>query len=170
MKPVVTLRRRSPGGCVRGSVTVLARVRAAGRDEGTVSVVLPLLLWFATVVVVVVIDVGAYLVAASRAQALADGAALAAVSASVPGYDGAGPEAEAARVVTAGRGELEACACPVRAEHARVTVSVPVPGLVVPRIGASRVEADASAVLAPPEDLPPGPTRARARWQRLDPQ
>lgn len=128
--------------------------------------VLPLVLWFATVVVIVVIDVGAYLVAASRAQGLADGAALAAVAASVPGYDGVGPEAEAARVVAAGGGELEACTCPARAEHARVTVSVPVPGLVVPRVGASRIEADASAMLAPAEDLVPGPTRERATWRR----
>lgn len=138
----------------------------AGDDEGTASVMLPLLLWFATVVAIVVIDIGAYLVAASRAQGLADGAALAAVAASVPGYEGAGPEAEAARIVAAGGGELEACTCPARVEHARVTVSVAVPGLVVPRVGASRVEADASAMLAPAEELAPGPTRERATWRR----
>jgi hypothetical protein len=138
-------------------------------DDGIVSLTLPLLLWLATVVTVVVIDIGGYLVAASRAQTLADHAALAAVSASVVGAAGGGPTSEATTLAVRGGGRLESCECAPRSEVAHVTVSVPVPGLVVPRLGAGRVAADASAVLAPPDDLPPGPTRERARWSRPPP-
>jgi hypothetical protein len=133
-------------------------------EEGTASVVFPMLLWVATLVAVVTIDIGAYLVAASRAQALADAAALAAVSADVPPTSGTTPTREADRVVQVGGGWLEVCECRPGRERATVTVSVAVPGLIIPTLGASRVAADASAVLAPPQDLVPGPTRQRARW------
>lgn len=139
--------------------------RQLGRDqEGTASLTFPLLLWVASLVAVVTIDIGAYLVAASRAQALADAAALAAVSADVVGADAGTPVGEADRVTHAGDGWLETCECRRGSERASVTVSVRVPGLIIPTLGASRVSADASAVLAPPEDLAPGPTRERARW------
>jgi hypothetical protein len=125
--------------------------------EGGVTLVLPMLLWVATLVAIVTIDMTGYLVAASRAQALADAAALAAVSADVP-FDGAlVPVVEADRVVRAGDGQLERCTCEPGSERAQVTVSVPVPGLVIPRIGASRVAADATAVLAPPVPWDRGP-------------
>jgi hypothetical protein len=134
-------------------------------DAGFASLVLPMLLWVATLVAIVTIDIGAYLVAASRAQALADAAALAAVSADVVGGRGVrSPRTEAERVVRAGDGRLESCTCAPRSEVATASVSVSVPGLVIPRLGASRVTADASAMLAPPADLPPGPTRERAGW------
>lgn len=143
---------------------------SGGGERGTASVVLPLLLWLASLVAIVTIDVGAYLVAAARAQALADAAALAAVSADAPQVRGVTPVAEARRVVAAGDGVLESCDCRQATERATVEVSLPVPGLVIPTLGASRVVAEASAVLAPPEDLPPGPTRDRARWPvPLDP-
>lgn len=146
----------------RGIAT--ARAATGRQQEGAATVVLPLVLWTATLVAVVVIDIGAYFVAASRAQALADAAALAAVSADVVGTRPASPGAEARRVVRAGDGQLEDCACTRGAERATVSVSVAVPGLVIPTLGAARVTAEASAVLAPPDDLPPGPTRERARW------
>jgi Flp pilus assembly protein TadG len=129
----------------------------AGSDEGGVTLVLPMLLWVATLVAIVTIDIAGYLVAASRAQALADAAALAAVSADVA-LDGAlVPVDEADRVVRAGDGQLEVCTCEPGSERARVTVSVPVPGLVIPRFGATRVAADATAVLAPPLPWDHGP-------------
>lgn len=140
-----------------------ARLRAA---DGTASLVLPMMLWVATLVGIAIIDIGAYLVAASRAQALADGAALAAVSADAPTVSGQIPSTQAERVAHAGDGQLVECRCLAGRERATVTVSVPVPGLVLPTLGASRVAADASAVLAPPDDLPPGPTRERAGWPR----
>jgi hypothetical protein len=131
---------------------------------------LPMMLWVATLVAIVIIDIGAYLVAAARAQSLADGAALAAVSTDVPGGRGQIPYTEAERVAHAGGGRLEECRCIGGRERATVTVSVAVPGLVLPTLGASRVAADASAILAPPDDLAPGPTRERARWPLpLDP-
>ena len=138
---------------------------AADRDEqGTASLVLPMVLWVATLVAIVIIDIGAYLVAAARAQSLADAAALAAVSADAPTSTGQIPYAQAERVTQAGDGLLVECRCLPGRERATVTVSVPVPGLLIPTFGASRVVADASAILAPPGDLAPGPTRERARW------
>jgi hypothetical protein len=126
-------------------------------DEGGVTLVLPMLLWVATLVAIVAIDIAGYLVAASRAQALADAAALAAVSADVHFDTGLVPVAEADRVTRAGDGQLEVCTCGPGSERAQVTVSVPVPGLVIPRFGASRVAADASAVLAEPLPWERGP-------------
>jgi hypothetical protein len=137
---------------------VAGRGGSGGIDaEGGVTLVLPMLLWVATLVAIVAIDIAGYLVAASRAQALADATALAAVSADVP-LDGALlPVVEADRVVRAGDGQLEVCTCEPGSERAQVTVSVPVPGLVIPRFGASRVAADATAVLAPPLPRERGP-------------
>jgi hypothetical protein len=133
-------------------------------ERGVATLVLPVLLWLASLVTVFAIDATAYFVAASRAQQLADAAALAAIGADVESDARGDPRVVAARLVEAGDGRLEQCACRVGQDVARVTVSVAVPGLVMPRLGASRVAADAAAVLAPPEDLAPGPTRERARW------
>lgn len=144
-------------------------VRRRDGEGGFVSLTLPMLLWLATVVAIVVIDLGGYLVAASRAQTLADNAALAAVSTSVVGAAGGAPGSEARALVERGGGRLEACRCPPRGEAADVIVSVPIPGLVMPSLGAGRMQAEASAVLAPPDDLPPGPTRDRARWRWHEP-
>jgi hypothetical protein len=126
-------------------------------DAGGVTLVLPMLLWVATLVAIVAIDIAGYLVAASRAQALADAAALAAVSADVPLTGASLPVAEADLVVRAGNGQLEVCTCEPGSEQAQVTVSVTVPGLVIPRLGATRVAADASAVLAEPLPWERGP-------------
>ena len=135
-------------------------------EAGFATVVLPMVLWTATLVAIVSIDIGAYLVAASRAQALADAAALAAVSEYVVGAVGGSPREAAADVVTAGEGELVGCSCVAGREVASVGVSVEVPGLVIPTLGARRVIAVAQAMLAPPEGTAPGPTRRRAAWVR----
>ena len=103
---------------------------------------LPLLLWTAVVATVVTVDVTGYLVAASRAQAAADAAALAAAA------DVRGPRAAATRVVAAAGASLERCDC--GGGRAEVAVGVPVPGIVVPRLGARRVVATARAGLVRP--------------------
>lgn len=115
-------------------------------EAGTATLVLPMLVWLATLVALFAIDLGAYLVAASRAQALADAAVLAAVGAGVEG-SGRSPSASAARVVAAGGGRLERCDC--GGSGSGVVVSVPVPGLIVPRLGAGRVSARSEARLVP---------------------
>jgi hypothetical protein len=107
--------------------------------------VLPLLLWTTLIAAVVVVDLTAYLVAAARAQQLADASALSAVS---PGVRG--PRMDAEELVAAGGGFLEACDCPEGSGRAAVVVSVPVPGLIVPALGAGRVEATAGAELVWP--------------------
>jgi hypothetical protein len=106
---------------------------------------LPLVLWTAVLSAVVILDLSGYLVAAARAQTLADAAALAAVA-----DDVRGARAAAARVVEAGGGSLDHCGCPDGSGRAQVVVSVPVPGLVIPSLGASRVEATAAAELVRP--------------------
>lgn len=128
--------------------TVPGRVGRRSAEAGVATVVLPMLVWLATLVAIVAIDLGGYLVAASRAQALADAAALAAATAADPASAGGSGQRRAAAVVAAGGGRLDACACGGGPEVA-VTVSVAVPGLIVPGLGARRVAARASADLAP---------------------
>jgi len=149
---------------VRGVTRRSAATRTS--EAGIATVALPMLIWIATLVAVVTIDVAAYLVAAARAQSLADAAALAAVARDIPGSGARTGTEEAERVVAAGNGRLEVCDCLPGSEHARVTVSVIVPGLVIPTLGAGRVAADARAMLAPPAELAPGASRERARWTR----
>jgi Flp pilus assembly protein TadG len=123
-------------------LVIASSTRAAawpGDEAGIATLILPLLVWIATIAAIVVVDVGAYLVAASRAQHLADAAALAAVSGDVRG-----PRGAAARVVEAGAGSLDTCDC-VAGRPAEVVVSVAVPGLVIPTLGARRVAAGARA-------------------------
>jgi Flp pilus assembly protein TadG len=120
------------------------------RQDGIATVALPMLLWIATLAAIAAIDLGAYLTAAARAQALADAVALAAVSADQDRSHGAVPIREADRVATAGGGQLVTCACTPGTGRAHVSVSVPVPGLVLPTLGASRVTAEAGAALVEP--------------------
>lgn len=137
--------------------------RASFRGQhGAATLVLPLLVWFATLVAIGLVDVTGYLLAASRAQALADAAALAAVSADAVVDPDRTPQGDAERIVAAGGGALERCAC--ARGRADTIVSLPVSGVFLPSIGATRVRAGARAALAPPADLAPGPTRERARW------
>lgn len=139
-----------------------------GREAGFATVLFPMLVWCATIVAIVAIDITAYFAAASRAQSLADAAALAAVAPDIRPVGGRSPRAEAARIVAAGGGHLEECVCVRGVEYAQVAASVEVQGLVIPRLGASRVTASAEAVVAPPQELAPGPTNDRARWRGRD--
>lgn len=122
-------------------------------EGGWSSLLLAMSIWVATLVAIVAIDITAYFTAAARAQTLADSAALAAVTPDVVGASEAGlrdPASEAAKVVTVAAGHLEECTCQRGSEYARVEVSVEVPGLFIPTVGAGRVTATAEAVLAPP--------------------
>ncbi len=104
--------------------------------------VLPMLLWVATLSLIAIIDLGAYVVAAARAQQAADAAALAAVSAHIEGSAGRGVD-EARRIAAAADARIELCECtrlPVTVE-----VSVAVGGLFLPTVGAGRVSATAQA-------------------------
>jgi hypothetical protein len=131
-------------------------VRAAPRhgEAGFASLALPVMLWVVTLAAVALVDVTAYLVAASRAQSLADAGALAAVTvdAAVPARGS--PRGRASAVVGAGDGRLDRCDCSAGTGRAATEVSVAVPGLVVPRLGAGRVVASSEAVLAPPAEAP----------------
>jgi hypothetical protein len=125
---------------------------AAHHDEGGfASLALPVMLWVVTLAGVALIDVTAYLVAASRAQSLADAAALAAVTVDAVVPAQGGPRGRASTVVSAADGRLERCGCRAGTGRASTEVSVPVPGLVLPRLGAARVVASAEAVLVPPD-------------------
>jgi hypothetical protein len=126
-------------------------------EAGFASLALPVMLWVVTLATVALIDVTAYLVAASRAQSLADAAALAAVSVDAVTPPQGSPRGRASTVVSAGDGRLERCGCRAGTGHASTEVSVHVPGLVLPRLGAARVVAAAEAVLAPPDGTPVGP-------------
>jgi hypothetical protein len=117
-----------------------------GDEDGTVLVWLPALLVVAVLLGLATLEIGAHLVAIARAAALADAAALAAVSAQVDEPD-VPPHQAAAEVVAAGEGRLEACDCSTGTARAEVTVSVAVPGIVRPRLGAERQTARATAVL-----------------------
>jgi hypothetical protein len=142
-----------------GSRHVLATLHR--REDGFASLVLPILLWVATIAAVALLDVGAYLVSAARAQSLADAAALAAVTVDAAVPSSGSPRGRAMTVVTAGAGRLERCDCVAGSGRASTEVSVAVPGLVLPRLGAGRVAAAADAALAPPATAPAGPIPAR---------
>lgn len=120
------------------------------RSDGFATVALPMLLWIGTLAAIAVIDLGAYLTGAARAQTLADAVALAAVSADLEGARPSSPIREADRIAVAGGGQLEACACAPGAARAAVRVSVVVPGIVLPRLGAGRIAAEATAALIDP--------------------
>jgi hypothetical protein len=129
---------------------VVRRAGSVVSQAGIATVALPMVLWIGTLAAIAAIDLGAYLTAAARAQALADAVALAAVSADHEDVHGAVPIREADRVAMAGGGQLVTCACPTGTGRAQVRVSVPVPGLVLPTLGASRVTAEAHAALVEP--------------------
>jgi hypothetical protein len=119
-------------------------------EAGFASLALPVMLWVVALAAVALVDVTAYLVAASRAQSLADAAALAAVTVDAEVAARGSPLGRASTVVRAGEGQLERCGCRSGTGRASTEVSVPVPGLVLPRLGAARVVASSEAVLAPP--------------------
>lgn len=124
------------------------RGRPAPRDGqgGSVLVGVPVMLALVGMLTVVLLELGGQLVAISRASALADAAALAAVAADADPGDGS-PRLAAERVVRAGGGHLEDCGCPPGTADAEVAVSVEVPGIATPRLGAGRQLARSRAVL-----------------------
>lgn len=102
------------------------------------------------VALVLVLDLTAYVVAAGRAQAAADAAALAAVAAADPR---AGlpapttPEVAAARVADASGAELRRCDCRPGTGPVEVVVGVPVRAVAVTRFAGRTVTATARARL-----------------------
>jgi hypothetical protein len=123
-------------------VVSFAGVEPPPRDGGSVVSLGVVGLVVAVMLTVVAIDAGAYLAAASRAQTIADSAALAAAIAL---DEGRVPTAAAVRVVEAAGLQLEECRCdrlPVEVE-----VSSPVNGLVVPQLTARRVVALSTATV-----------------------
>jgi hypothetical protein len=130
---------------------VIRLPRDPWRDErGLLATPVLFVVWCGLLVAIAAIDVGAYLVAAARAQGAADAAALAVVGLDVEPA-GAPPLQVARAVSRRNRAEVESCDCRVGAGRAEVTVSVAVGGLFVPRVtGAQRVTATAAAQLAAP--------------------
>lgn len=129
--------------------------RRDAREEASILALFGVAVATAALVLLLIVDAAAYLVAASRAQAAADAAALAAIVVADRRAGAAGdPTREAARVAVAADARLDTCVCAVGARVVEVAVSVPVHGLVVPRLAARRVTAVATA------ELRPGPPRA----------
>lgn len=101
-------------------------------------------------ILVLVVDLAAYLVAGARAQGAADAAALAAVAVSDPrgGLDG-DPRAVAAQVAIEAGGEMRRCVCAQRQGEVEVTVDVPVRAVAVTRFAGRTVTATSKAHLVP---------------------
>ena len=115
-------------------------------EDGLLATPVLFVVWAALLVAVAVIDVGAYLVAASRAQGAADAAALAAVAADLA--DPAPPHIVARSIAGRNRARVESCDCRAGRGRVEVEVSVPVGGLFIARVtGARRVTATAEAEL-----------------------
>ncbi|MEX2486733.1 MAG: hypothetical protein WD377_03845 [Nitriliruptoraceae bacterium] len=123
-----------------------------GTEGGFATIALPMLCWFATLAAIVVIDIGAYLLAAAHAQSAADNVVLAAVNARI---DGSSPHAAARQIADASGGRIEACDCGVGRRRVEATVSVAVDGLVLPSLVARRIRAEATAAEIV-EPVPPG--------------
>ena len=117
-------------------------------ERGSVSIVVAAAVGTALVVAMGVADVGRAVIARSRAEAVADLVALAAVQElALP--SGVDPAVLAAAYAASNSVRLVSCACPPGAREAVVTVSVPVPGFLLP-LAPRDVEASARAVV----DLP----------------
>lgn len=121
-------------------------------QTGSITTLVGVVVATGALVLLLLVDLTAYLAAASRAQAAADAAALAAIVVADPrGRTAGDPAAVARRVATAADARVDGCVCRVGLAHVRVEASVPVPGLVVPRLAGRRVRATAEAELRPPE-------------------
>ncbi|WP_211262258.1 pilus assembly protein TadG-related protein [Nitriliruptor alkaliphilus] len=119
--------------------------RWQGDESGALATPVLLLVWCGLCLAIVVVDVGAYLVAASRAQGAADAAALAAVAADLA--QPAPPHIVARSVAGRNRARVESCHCRAGSGRVEVEVSVPVGGVVISRVGMQRVTASAEAEL-----------------------
>ena len=117
-------------------------------ERGSVSIVVAAGIGMALMIAIGVADVGRALIARSRAEAVADLAALAAAQdLAVPSDPD--PTAVAERYASANGARLVACACAVGSSEATVSVAVHVGGFLLP-IGDRDVVARARAVV----DLP----------------
>jgi len=121
------------------------RRRPPARDDGTAVGLAGVGLAMAGMLTVVAIDAGAYLLAASRAQAVADAAALAAAIA----IDDGRPASAAARKVAAAA-DAEVVGCDCTTLPVEVKVGVQVIGLVIPTLGPRRVVATSHATMLEP--------------------
>lgn len=103
---------------------------------------------FTALVLILVVDLAAYLVAVERARSAAELAALAAASAEHPdALRRDGPRAWAGRVARANGADLVACSCRRGSPDVTVTVSVDVRAVAVTRFAGRRIEATARATL-----------------------
>lgn len=107
---------------------------------------------FLVLALIVTLDVGAYLLAARRAQAAADAAALAAASYANPrGWRSGDPILVARDVAARAGGRLVRCQCIVGDDGpVRVEVKFPVPAILLTRYAARSVQATSHATLVPP--------------------
>jgi secretion/DNA translocation related TadE-like protein len=117
-------------------------------ERGSVSIVVAAGVGMALVVAMGVSDVGRALIASSRAEAVADLAALAAAQDLAMPSD-VEPAASAQRYASANGAGFVSCACPAGSSEAIVTVAVEVEGFLLP-IADRVVLASARAVV----DLP----------------
>ena len=120
----------------------------------------------AVMALVLVINVGAYFLAASRAQDAADAAALAAAQVADPhGRTPGSPRAAAAQVAAAAGGRLLDCDCRRGQTEVTVSVRMSVGGLLITRYAPREVAATARAHLVPASRADPGrpPTSADTR-------
>jgi secretion/DNA translocation related TadE-like protein len=102
-----------------------------GRDEGSVSVVVAAAVGMSLVVTMGAADVGRALIARSRAEAVADLAALAAAQElALP--SGAEPASIAADYADRNGARLVSCSCAAGTTEAVVQVAVPVRGFLLP--------------------------------------
>lgn len=145
-----------PGCCSPPPRSPLRRSTLHRHEDGSA-------LWLAwpglaltALVLVLVVDLTAYTVAAGRAQTAADAAALAAISASHPmgSLDGP-PLIQAQRVARANGGTVRTCDCANGAERVAVTVAVPVRAVAATRFAARTAVATAQAHLVREPDPPP---------------
>ncbi len=98
----------------------------------------------------VALDLGAYVLAAARAQTAADAVALATIQVADTRGGGTGtPTGEAERIAAANGVRLDACACPPGATEVTVQVSAPVRAIAATRFGPRRVTAVATSRLVP---------------------
>jgi hypothetical protein len=151
-----------------------ARDRGPTRDrraeDGSLATPFLLVLLTSILLVTALVDAGAYLAAAARAQGAADAAALAAAAAD---QVQPAPAHIVARSIAGRNGaRVESCSCRAGSPRIEVEVSVPVGGLAVARLfGAARVAASAEAQLvdgATPR-VPDGAARDAAPGTAGDP-
>jgi len=127
-------------------------------EEGTALLAAGVALAVVGLALVLVLDLTAYLVAASRAQAAADAAALAAVTHSDPrGRTPGDPRAAARRVAAVTGARVIVCRCAPGTTEVSVTVVVDVRAIAADRFFGTTVHATASARLV----LRAGPLASR---------